>query len=246
MNLPVVRAKCLGSELADLPSAWRGRALHVQCGFFLDPSTPETDFNNVTQFHLILTRDRMESMILASTTIVGAEAVNPMTLAGWNNGTQEHLTFLLPGPMMSFPILDPDERIWFAVRATLLTGEAITKGSGYILVRNDAASSDLTGPILTPEADPLTIAFANGVATLTHEGVNYQFSAEGPDVAKAGVVYPVVSGGVMVVVIEGAPFAWSVAGDADAPAGPVVLTVTGNLMTAGMQSLSFSWPVSQV
>jgi hypothetical protein len=144
MNLPTVRAKCLGAEISsDLPPVWQGRAVNFQCGFFRTETESEDDFSNVTRFELALYRDRFEAaeLIIASVASAMMTTPGPIDPEEWEDGTAEHLTFDLTGAETNVPLRTPDEKLWWATRAVLDTGQLITLGGGFLTLREDGGAA---------------------------------------------------------------------------------------------------------
>lgn len=243
MLIPAVRAKCLGAELSDdLPSVWQGRPLRFQCGFFAaDGTTSESDFTNVESFEFALSRDRSEGSEVAEATLLvaGMDDGNAIVLADWNNGTAQHITFVLSGLAMNIRLTDPDERFWWAVRAVLVTGELITLGAGYITLREDGgfgSGSDAEGTI---------VSVASGIAATTLGATNYHWIV----ISSVGTIDPAtgqvsVTGGIATLVLDGDSISWVVTGSpGTAAAGLFILTVSNGIGYFTLGATTYSFPV---
>ncbi len=234
----------MGAELsADLPAVWQGRLLHFQAGIFLDAATSESDFSNVVGFTLNICRDRSENsgLLLVSSSIFleGMDSANAIALADWDAGTAQHLTFVLTGSQMDVELAEPDERLWWAIEASLTSAEAITVGAGYITFREDGFITN------TATIGPLAISITDGIATITVGSDNYSFVVTGTPGTQVGeLVEPSVTAGVAAVVLNGATYNWPVSGSPGTmPAGPVAMLVTNGIATMALGGVAYTFAV---
>lgn len=144
MEVRTIRAKCLGDELkVDLPVLWQARAARFQVGIFKDEALSESDFANVLSFELYISRDRSETSTLVTSSLLRAamDTQTAITLAAWEVGSAQHLTFQLTDSQMAVALQDAEDRCSWTVRASLTGGSTITLGAGYISIREDGAGS---------------------------------------------------------------------------------------------------------
>jgi hypothetical protein len=148
MDIPTRRLKLNGTvETTDVEAVWQAAPLNFEVGLFIDEETPEDDFANVESFMLMLSRDRSEFTAVASKTVLKAEMDDEtITLAEWDAGTHQHVTFEMTSADMNFPLLDADERFWFSIITTLDTGDMIVSGGGWIEVRECGTAGGPTAP----------------------------------------------------------------------------------------------------
>ena len=243
MNIPAVRAKCLGAELtADLPAVWQGRALRFQCGIFKTESVSESSFSNVVSFTLSISRDRRENCELVTETLALAsmDVNGAIPLVDWEAGTTQHLTFQLSGEQMAVTLFDPDERLWWTLIAELDSGEVVTAGAGFITFREDGAPG---GGV---EAAATTVSVTNGIASATVNGVEHKWvvtSTTGTIAAGTGTVS--VTNGIATLALGASAVSWVVTGSpGTSSAGAFILTVASGIGSFSLGGGTYSMPVT--
>jgi hypothetical protein len=146
MEIPTLRIKLNGAlETTDeVATLWQADPLAVEIGLFASADTPVIDFANVASFAFLLSRDRREETLVASKSIAKAAMdAESFTLAQWDAGTHQHVTFPFSSAEMNIDLLDADERLWWSVVLTLTSGDLMTAGGGYIIL---AESGSLGAP----------------------------------------------------------------------------------------------------